>query len=275
LVMPPGSLRLPCTPPRHPLNFTEVPPPSPRARRARRKETIDDLIEGWTTLGLDYFEERYLEEKGYGRWIARRRLTAEMLVELLLLTLEEYEDAAADPVADRATERWRMIEVLRRRRVQGLTDDAAGLLHDLEQLDHRAARRPSPLLQARTTARLRVYEPDDDETARGWAEIRRRHAPVLQGVLREITESVYSTEKMTLGAGKGAAVFEVGEQARLRVEAERLSRELGARFLNPASSMEYRAARVRKWLQLASQRPKHRPPRRVHVIEVPDSRRRS
>jgi hypothetical protein len=164
-----------------------------------------------------------------------------------------------------------MIEALRRGRIRGLTDEEAALLHDLEQLDHRAAGH-SPPLHARTTARLRVYEPDDDAIAREWAEIRSRHAPTLANVLREITESLYSTEKVTLGAGKGATVFELGEQARLRRQAEQLRRELGVRFLNPASSIEYRAARVRKWIQLASQRAKHGPPRRVHVIDVPTSR---
>ena len=272
--MPRGSRNDPCVPGRQPLNFTKVPvPPPPRARRARRKETIDELIQGWTH-GLDYIERRYLDDMGYGRWIARGRVTAEMLVELLLLTLEEYEDVAADPVADRATERWRMIEILQRRRAQGLTEEDAALLHDLEQLDRRTAR-DAPVLHARSAAGVRVYEPDDEETAREWAEIRRRHAPALKSVLREITESVYSTEKMTLGEGNGAMVLELGEQARLRTQAEQLRRQLGARFIHPASSMEYRAARVRKWRQLASQRPEGGSSRRVYVIDVPNTGRRS
>jgi hypothetical protein len=249
-------------------------PPPPRARRARRKDAIDELIEGWRH-GLDYMERRYLDDMGYGRWIARGRVTAEMLVELLLLTLDEYEDAAADPVADRATERWRMIEILRRRRAQGLTEEEAALLRNLEQLDRRTARN-GPLLHARTTARVRVYEPDDQETAREWAEIRRRHAPVLESVLREVTESVYSTEKMTLGEGYGAAVIELGEQARLRTQAAQLRRQLGSRFIYPTSSMEYRAARVRKWIQLAAERPKNEPRRvpALHVAETPSGHAR-
>ena len=161
--MPRGSRNDPCVPGRQPLNFTKVPvPPPPRARRARRKETIDELIQGWTH-GLDYIERRYLDDMGYGRWIARGRVTAEMLVELLLLTLEEYEDVAADPVADRATERWRMIEILQRRRAQGLTEEDAALLHDLEQLDtsNRPRRARTPCTVGRRRARVRTRRRGD------------------------------------------------------------------------------------------------------------------
>jgi hypothetical protein len=224
-------------------------PPPPRARRARRKETIDDLIEGWTTSGPDYFEKGYLRARGLGRWIERGRVTAEMIVELLLLTLEEYEDAAADPVGDRASERYRMIEILhRRQRTRGLTGAEASLLHDMTELERRASQRPPPALEAYTDERLRVYEAEDEETRSEWQVIRERHAPTLADVSRELTESLYSTKRLHLG--KGFPVIELGEQARLRAHAQKLRRELGERFLDPASTMEYRAARVRKWNQL-------------------------
>jgi hypothetical protein len=228
-------------------------PPPPRKRRARRKETIDALLEAWESAGLDPFEADYLTHLGYGRWVARGRTTAEMLVELLLLTMDAYDDDAADPVADRATERWRMIEILQWRRVQGHSEAEQSLLDELTSLDRRAADRRAPAMKARSDDRLRTYEREDDQTLSEWDEIRERYPGLVRDLLRQVTESVYSKETIRLD-GARARVVELGEQARLRSAADELRKELGERFLAPSATMEYRAARVRKWIELRRKR---------------------
>src|SRR5438046_5371199 len=110
------------------------------SRRATRKLLLYAELGRWFQPGLRGLAEdeiRFLEGRGYGRWLERGRLTAEMAVALLDDALLSLEAIAEDRVEHPTVVRGRMIVIL-----QGMTasshrgdEEALGLLDALVRLD--------------------------------------------------------------------------------------------------------------------------------------------
>jgi hypothetical protein len=85
------------------------------------------------------------------------------------------------------------------------------------------------------------------EIANTWAAVEKRWPDLIQDLWTAIVAQRTSTATIKLGG----TVIHLGEQAGYSVPAKQLREELGAKFLSPNATREYRAERVRKWKQLA------------------------
>lgn len=259
--MPGGSPSIPEAPRRIAVKFTLcdaslVPtPPTPRPRRATRKPELYLLLGRWydPTWGPDPEERAFLRRLGYGRWVDRDKLTAEMTAALLMRKLGELEADATDIASNRADELSRMTQALMRRRVRGLTDDERCCLEELQRLERKTGSHLEHVAEDGT----RIYAPDPPRIEKERQRIKRRYPKIIASLVHQTTEEIYSTESIRLGR-RQPRIF-LGERARLLDEAARLRAELGKKFLSPTATSSYRAASVRKWKQLAERRQQQRP----------------
>jgi hypothetical protein len=234
-----------------------MPVPVPASRRAPRRREIFRLIRQWLEEGPDPWERELLQEHGQSRWLARGRLTDQMIVLLLLHRQALLRHLAADRPPDPRDDRARMIEALMRLRGlmllanRDLPDgstigEVEHCLRVLERLDSIAAGRFRAHLQAGGFG-----EGADDRTRAGMFLIHRNFPAVMKIASGAAVASRISPSFVALGDAPEALRFQVGEQSRLAADAQRLERELGARFLDPRATPSYRAARARKWKQAA------------------------
>jgi hypothetical protein len=229
-----------------------MPAPVAAESRAPRRPVIFGLIRDWHTNGVNSWERAHLEAAGYGRWLARGRLTDGMIVELLLDRLATLDYLAADHGRDPRDDRAREIGVLMRWRA---TEVPAGLdraeidacLEMLQRLDRGAAKR-----FARTG---RLDGSEDGITQLGTRLIEERFPAVITATRNAVTAARTSTDALDIGP----RVLLLGERPSLAADAQALRQELGERFLDPRFSPEYRAARVRKWRQFALRASARRP----------------
>jgi transposase len=230
-------------------------PPERRERRASRKPELYLWLWRWyePAWGPDPDERAFLRRLGYGRWVDRDRLTAEMTAALLIRKLGELESDATDIASNRADELSRMTQALMRRRVRGLTDNERRCLDDLQRLE----RKTRSHLEHVADDGTRIYAPDPPQIEKAWQRIKRRYPEIIASLVHQTTEEIYSTKSIRLGR-RQSPIF-LGERARLLDEAARLRAELGERFLSPTATSSYRAASVRKWWQLAQRREQERP----------------
>jgi hypothetical protein len=224
-------------------------------RRATRKPLLYAELRRWYQPGLRGLaadEIRYLELLGYGRWLQRGRLTAEMVVVLIDDALLYLEEIAEDQISHPAAERRRMILVLLAMTATSHREDedALRLLDALVRLDEhvtrtggtryisgdggtwKAAREPRPIAQV-------------------WRAIQRRYPNLITWVRNQVVNE-HSSER-TLALGNGRTII-LGEQPRHDQLRRQLRAELGPRYLAANATLEYRCARVRKWKEQAMAR---------------------
>jgi hypothetical protein len=228
-------------------------PPIPSRRRATRKPLVYALLRRWNEpalAGIDYFEYEHLKSLGYGRWLRRGRLTAEMIADLLFHELDCRRYFAANIALGGSEERDR-IAVIIRGRGDAITDEERACLETIESLQRRSAKRRPQAITAYTDEDEAVYVPEHPDTWREWNTIRTTYRSVIDEALTLLFDSIESNELRRLGEGPRSPRFHLGERARELSYANQLGRELGPGFLDPNASSSHRAACVRKWKQLA------------------------
>jgi hypothetical protein len=155
-----------------------------------------------------------------------------MCAEALLFRLDFYEFMADDPIRDPESERRRLHQLLIAKRSMGLTAAEEALLDDLDRLS----------------------EADADLQARIWSGLRPKHREAIDRVAGLLDRATYMESSrpkaIRVGEGRRSARIPASGQDDWAMRANALRAELGSRFLDPTASMEYRAARVRKWRQL-------------------------
>jgi hypothetical protein len=230
-----------------------MPAPVAAKHRAPRREVVFGLIRGWNEHGPDAPEVEHLDSCGFARWLERGRLTDGMIAELLLDRLATLDYLAADHGRDPRDDRAREIEVLMRWLATGVPDgidrsQVADCLEALRLLDHADGAR---------------HDNKRAETIEKATRAIAKRFPAVIATARNTVTAARTTTRVLVLDDEAKTTLLLGERARLLVEADALRAELGERFLDPHSSPEYRAARVRKWRQLAVRESVRRQPKRT------------
>jgi hypothetical protein len=188
------------------LNFT-LPSvwPSPPPRRATRKPLLFAELNRWyqpSLSGLEQDEIRYLERRGYSRWLRRGRLTAEMVVALIEDALLELEAVAEDRVRDPAVERQEMIVILEMT-VRSHDDDADArrLLDDLLRLDTLVTENGGPRYVFSDAGKWRPA-PEPRKIADDWDKIQKKYPALINRLRNAVFKGNYSEESLALGNGR-------------------------------------------------------------------------
>jgi hypothetical protein len=237
-----------------------VPTPQQRTSRATRKSVLYGYLRRWYEpgLGLDPFEWLELERQGFGRWLVRDRLTADMVVALILYTLDVLDGDAEDRLIHPAQEREQMMELLRMR-VHSPTGDQPAELRDeerrclaaLEKLDKIVVDHGGPIFRIRDEDGTVEPAPEPERIANAWRATRSRFRSTIDSLGGQVATARDTTEKLRLGPRRRDPVIHLGDRAAARAKALRLRADVGPRFLDPEAMPSYRAACVRKWKQLA------------------------
>jgi hypothetical protein len=174
-----------------------------------------------------------------------------MLVHLLLNRLELLDYLAAERPPDPSDDRARVIQVLMRWRAtmppEGIDpDEVTACLDALGEYDRREVGRFWE--RARSSGATDDYDP---RLTPEHVSLRRRFGRTLTRAANAVTVERTSERELALGDGRDTPVLILGEKPSLRRDADRLERELGGKFLGSDASPAYRAARARKWKQLA------------------------
>jgi len=212
--------------------------------------------------GFEPDEIEYLALLGYGRWLERGRLTAEMVVALIDDALVYLAAIAEDRARHPAVERRHMIIVLSAMTATSHRDDenALRLLDALVRLDVHVTKSRGPRYKVDKSGRL-MPAAEPRRIAAAWSAIQeaREFEPLITRLRNQIANELSSKRELELGGGRSVTL---GERPRHLQILDQLQRELGRRYLAPNASLAYRCERVRKWKQLALD---HRPPRLVKM----------
>ena len=226
--------------------------------RASRKPVLYGYLTRWydPDWGLDPWEWTYLVDAGYERWLRRNRLTADMVVKLLSYTLDSLDAEAANISLGLTSKVERMWQVLQRRvafaRNGGQappTSEELACLKALSQFEEALTDHGGDHFLAIDGHGRSIYANPTPQIMSAFAAIQRRFPTLMANLARQVGAEIGSPE--TLKLGRYAPPFRLGEAEHARAQAARLRQELGSKFLSPEASAGYRAARVRKWRQLA------------------------